>query len=78
VTLGPDGIDVELQAGEKDRNIIADDKKNKKSQSNLGRAASPPLTAENNYATKSPLITLKCHTFTPKTALSLSKISTPI
>ena len=26
---------------------------NKKSQSNLGRAASPPLTAENNYATRS-------------------------
>ena len=31
---------------------------NKKSQSrpNLGRAASSPLTAENNYATKSPLV----------------------
>jgi len=25
---------------------------NKKSQSNLGRAASPPFTADNNYATK--------------------------
>ena len=27
------------------------DKRDEKSQSNLGRAASPPLTAENNYAT---------------------------
>jgi len=32
--------------------------KNKKSQSNLGRTASPPLTAENDYATKSPLVTM--------------------
>ena len=28
--------------------------------SNLGRPASPPLTAENNYATKSPLVTMGC------------------
>ena len=43
---------------------------NKKSQSNLGRATSPPLMAENNYATKSPLVTMGYLTFTPKTALS--------
>jgi len=42
--------------------------KNKKSQSNLGRAASPPVTAENNYATKSPLVTMGCPIY-PKTAL---------
>jgi len=42
---------------------------NKKSQSNLGRAALPPLMAENNYSTKSPLVTMGCPTFTPKTAL---------
>ena len=31
---------------------------NKKSQSDLGRTASPPLTAENNNATKSSLVTI--------------------
>jgi len=36
---------------------------NKKSRSNLGTAVSTPLTAENNYATKSPLITMGCPTF---------------
>jgi len=40
---------------------------NKKYQSNLGRAASPPLMAENNYATKSPLVTMGYSTFTLKT-----------
>jgi len=45
----------------------------KKSQSNLGRAALQLLTAENNYATKSPLITMGCSTFTPKTASSLRR-----
>jgi len=39
---------------------------NKKSESNLGRAASPPLTAENAYATKSPLVAMGCPTFAPK------------
>jgi len=48
----------------------------KKSESNLGRAASPPLTAENNYDTKSPLITMERPTFTSKTVLSPSTIST--
>jgi len=41
---------------------------NKKSQTNMGKAASPSLTAENNYAKKSPLVTMGCPTFTPKTA----------
>ena len=45
-----------------------DNNKNKKSQRNLGRAASPPLTADNSYATKSPLVAMGCPTFTPKTA----------
>ena len=49
--------------------------KNKKSQSNLGKAASPPLTAENNYATKSPLVTMGCPTFTSKTTPFPSPIS---
>jgi len=38
---------------------------NKKSKSNLGRAASPPLMAENDYATKCPLVTMGCSTITP-------------
>jgi len=38
----------------------------KKSQINLGRASSPPFAAENNYATKSPLVTIGCLTFTTK------------
>ena len=42
--------------------IIANNKNNKKSESNLVRAASPPLTAENNYVTKSPLFTMGCPT----------------
>jgi len=46
---------------------------NKKSQSNLGRAASPPLTAQNNYTTKSPLVIMGCPTFTPETAPSLRR-----
>ena len=33
---------------------------------NLGGVASQPLTAENNYATKSPLVTMRRPTFTPK------------
>ena len=41
------------------------------------RAASPPLTAENNYATKSPLVTMRCHTFTSKTVHSPTTICTP-
>jgi len=49
---------------------------NKKSQSKLRRAASPPLMAENNYPTKSPLVRMGCPTFTSpppakKTASSL-------
>jgi len=44
-----------------------------KSQSKLGSAASPPLTAENNYATKSPFVTMACPTFTPKIAPSLRR-----
>jgi len=39
---------------------------NKKSQSNLERAASPPFTAEYNYATKSPLVTMGCPIFSPQ------------
>ena len=46
---------------------------NEKSQSNLGRAASPPLTVENNYATKSALVTIRCLTFTHKNAPSLRR-----
>jgi len=46
-------------------------KKNKKSQSNLERAMSPPLTAENNYATKSPLVTMGCPIFSPSTISTL-------
>jgi len=42
--------------------------KTKKSQSNLGRVASPDLTAEVNYATKSPVITIGYSTFTLKIA----------
>jgi len=37
-----------------------------KSQSNFVRAASPPLTAENNYAAQSPLVTMGCPTFIAK------------
>jgi len=48
---------------------------NKKSQSNLGRAASPPLMSENNYATKSALVTMGCPMCIPKT---VPTISTPI
>ena len=48
-----------------------------KSQSNLGRAASPPLTAENNYATESPLVTMGCLTFILKTVPSPSTTFTP-
>ena len=44
---------------------------NKKLQRNLGRATSPFLTAENDCATKSPLVTVRCPTFAPKTAPSL-------
>jgi len=50
---------------------------NKKSQSNLEKAMSPPLTAENNYATKSPLVTNGCRIFIPKTATSPLTITTP-
>jgi len=50
---------------------------NKKSQNNLGRAASPPLTAENNYATEPPLAAMRYPTFTSKTAGFPSTISTP-
>jgi len=39
-----------------------------KSQSNLGRTASPPLTAENNYATKL-FVRIWRPTFTPKLPL---------
>jgi len=35
---------------------------NKKSQSNLGEATSPPFMVENNYTTKSPLVTMGCPT----------------
>jgi len=48
-------------------------KKNKKSQSNLGRDASPPLTVKNNYAKKSPLVTMGCPTFTPKLPIPLRR-----
>jgi len=47
----------------------------KKSQRDLGRAASPPLTAENNYATKFPLVTMRCSIF--NTNCPPSTISTP-
>jgi len=43
---------------------------NKKSQSSLGRAVSPPLMAENKYTTKSLLVTVGCPIFTLKTAPS--------
>jgi len=43
-----------------------------KSHSNLGGTASPPLTAENNYVTKSPLVTMRCPTFTPSTIFTPS------
>jgi len=46
---------------------------NKKSQSNLRRAALPPLTTENNYATESQLVTVGRLTFTPKPPLSLRR-----
>jgi len=36
------------------------------SHSNLGRATMPPLMAKNNYATRVPLVTMGCPTFTPK------------
>jgi len=49
---------------------------NKKSLCNLGRAASPPRTVENNYATKSLLVTVGCPTFTPNCPFH-STISTP-
>jgi len=39
-------------------------------KSNLGRAASPALKAENNYATNSPLVSMGCYTYTPKTTPS--------
>jgi len=48
-------------------------KQNKKSQRNLGRAASPPLAAKNDDTTKSPLVTMWCPTFTPETAPSLRR-----
>ena len=51
---------------------------NNKSQSNLGRAPSPPLTAENNYATQSPLVTMGRTKFTPKTGPFPWAISSPI
>jgi len=50
---------------------------NKKSQITLGRAASSPLTSENNYATKSPLVTMGSSTFTPKTALPFRRSPPP-
>ena len=46
------------------------------SESDLGRATSPLLTAENNYAIKSSLVTLGCPTFTPQNCLFPSTIST--
>jgi len=46
------------------RGLNNGEKLNKKFQSNLGRAAPPPLIAENNYATKSSLVTVGCPTFT--------------
>jgi len=50
---------------------------NNKSQSSLGRAASPSLKAENNYAaTKSPLVTVGWPTFIHRTAPSPLTIST--
>ena len=42
---------------------------NKKPQSNLGRAASPPLMAKDNCARKSPMVTMGCPTFAPKLPL---------
>ena len=53
-------------------------KLNKKSQSNLERASLPPLTAQNNYATKAPIVTMWCPTFTPKTSLPFSQSPSPI
>ena len=49
---------------------------NKKSQSNLGRVVSPPLTAENNYVTNPPLVTRGFLTFTPQNCSFSSTIST--
>jgi len=52
---------------------------NKKSQSNLGRAMLPPLTVENNYATKSHWLQLQWDaSHIPKTNSSPLMISTPI
>jgi len=42
----------------------------------MGKTASPLLTAEHNYAPKSPLVTMGCPTFTPKLPFP-STISTP-
>ena len=39
----------------------------------FGKAASPPVAEENDYATKSPLVTMGCPTFTTKTASSLRR-----
>ena len=50
---------------------------NKKPKSNLEKATSPPLTEENNYATKSPLVTMGCPIYLPKTSPFPSTISTP-
>jgi len=50
---------------------------NRKSRSKLGRAASPPLTAENNYATKSQLLQRDASRLPPKLSLFPSTISTP-
>ena len=50
---------------------------NKKSLSNLGRAASPPLTVENNYATKSPLVTMGCPHSPPKLPFALRRSLDP-
>ena len=49
----------------------------KKSQSNLGRAGSPPLTAQNNYARRFPKVTMWRSTFTPKLPLSLRRYPPP-
>ena len=51
---------------------------NKKSQHNLGRASSPPFTAENNYATKSPLVTIGCPHIHPQNCPFPWKGSNPL
>jgi len=40
----------------------------------LGKAATPPFMEKRDYTRKSPLVTMGCPTFTPKTAFSLFRL----